>query len=154
MDSTTISLYSQTDGIRVCHKVSPLQFLGTDYTDYTDSYLNPIRKFSYISTINPCNPCNPCLIYILRNLWHTLLEDNTSNTNLPQSHGSPCLSVKVRTLRHTLFLFSSKRQHITYLLEISNPNSFPKRYYQTLSWTFWICFHSSKSYIADVGDFW
>ena len=31
------------------------------------------------------------------------------------------------------FLFSSKRQHITYLLEISNPNSFPKRYYQTLS---------------------
>ena len=21
---------------RVCHKVSPLQFLGTDYTDYTD----------------------------------------------------------------------------------------------------------------------
>ena len=22
--------------MRVCHKVSPLQFLGTDYTDYTD----------------------------------------------------------------------------------------------------------------------
>ena len=31
------------------------------------------------------------------------------------------------------FLFSSKRQHITYLLGISNPNSFPKRYFQTLS---------------------
>ena len=31
------------------------------------------------------------------------------------------------------FLFSSKRQHITYLLGISNPNSFPKRYFQTQS---------------------
>ena len=39
----------------------------------------------------------------------------------------------IKYLCHTLFLFSSKRQHITYLLEISNPNSFPKRYYQTLS---------------------
>ena len=39
----------------------------------------------------------------------------------------------IKDLCHTLFLFSSKRLHITYLLEISNPNSFPKRYYQTLS---------------------
>ena len=31
------------------------------------------------------------------------------------------------------FLLSSKRQHITYLLGISNPNSFPKRCCQTLS---------------------
>ena len=51
MDSTTISLYSQTDGI--------VQQVVVQ------------------------------------------LEDNTSNTNLPQSYGSPCLSVKVRTLRHT-----------------------------------------------------
>ena len=61
---------------RVCHKVSPLQFLGTDYTDYTD-YTDFLKRddnrFTYISTINPCNPCNPCLIYILRSLWHTIL---------------------------------------------------------------------------------
>lgn len=28
---------------RVCHKVSPLQFLGTDYTDYTD-YTDFLRE--------------------------------------------------------------------------------------------------------------
>ena len=39
----------------------------------------------------------------------------------------------IKYLYHILFLFSSKRQHITYLLEISNPNSSPKQYYQTLS---------------------
>ena len=55
-------------------------------------------------------------------------------------HIDPCrFTVKcgkshcIKDLYHTLFLFSSKRQHITYLLEKSNPNSFPKRYYQTLS---------------------
>ena len=47
---------------RVCHKVSPLQFLGTDYTDFLKRDDN---RFTYISTINPCNPC---LIYILRSL--------------------------------------------------------------------------------------
>ena len=30
--------------MRVCHKVSPLQFLGTDYTDYTDFVLKPHAK--------------------------------------------------------------------------------------------------------------
>ena len=53
---------------RVCHKVSPLQFLGTDYTDYTDFFKRDDNRFTYISTINPCNLCNPCLIYILRSL--------------------------------------------------------------------------------------
>ena len=53
---------------RVYHKVSPLQFLGTDYTDYTDFFKRDVNRFTYISTINPCNPCNPCLIYILRSL--------------------------------------------------------------------------------------
>ena len=30
--------------MRVYHKVSPLQFLGTDYTDYTDFVLKPHAK--------------------------------------------------------------------------------------------------------------
>ena len=47
---------------RVCHKVSPLQFLGTNYTDF---FKRDDNRFTYISTINPCNPC---LIYILRSL--------------------------------------------------------------------------------------
>jgi len=53
----------------VCHKISPLQFLGTDYTDYTVFFKRDDNRFTYISTINPCNPC---LIYIPRSLWHTL----------------------------------------------------------------------------------
>ena len=63
-------------------------------------------------------------LYATRSSWHT------DPCRFPMRCGkSHC----IKYLCHTLFLFSSKRQHITYLLEISNPNSFPKRYYQTLS---------------------
>ena len=63
-------------------------------------------------------------LYATRSSWH--IDPCRFPMRCGKSH---C----IKDLYNILFLFSSKRQHITYLLEISNPNSFPKRYYQTLS---------------------
>ena len=63
-------------------------------------------------------------LYATFSSWH--IDPCRFPMKCDKSHG-------IKDLYNILFLFSSKRQHITYLLEISNPNSFPKRYYQTLS---------------------
>ena len=68
--------------------------------------------------------------HIVKGLYATFLSWHIDPCRFPMMCGkSHCIN----DLYNILFLFSSKRQHITYLLEISNPNSFPKRYYQTLS---------------------
>ena len=68
--------------------------------------------------------------HIIKGLYATFSSWHTDPCRFPMRCGkSHC----IKYLCHTLFLFSSKRQHIIYLLGISNPNSFPKRYCQTLS---------------------
>ena len=68
--------------------------------------------------------------HIIKGLYATFSSWHIDPCRFPMKCGK---SHSIKYLYHILFLFSSKRQHITYLLEISNPNSFPKRYYQTLS---------------------
>ena len=78
-------------------------------------------------------------LIVLDEAAYNALETNSDYLSAKWKKGATNTTVKcgkshcIKYLCHTLFLFSSKRQHITYLLEISNPNSFPKRYYQTLS---------------------
>ena len=69
-------------------------------------------------------------LHIIKGLYATFSSWHIDPCRFPMKYGK---SHSIKYLYHILFLFSSKRQHITYLLEKSNPNSFPKRYYQTLS---------------------